>query len=184
MSTNTTAFQALLEQLQSQTGKGGGRFYHPPAGKTKARIVLPQGENPLAFYREVTTQWGRTKYLVAAVVLEGPDLGADYKPQLRALVLPLTVIKSLVAYLAEGFDLFDPVQGHGISITREGTGPKDTRYTVNPSPRPIDVSKMALEWPEGGIDEWAKAYNSREEAGAPGTQAGSDKPEATGAIPW
>lgn len=154
------AFQKLLDELNKGAG-GGGRFYHPTPGDTKFRLVLLEGDTELTFYREVINKWGSTKYMVAAVILDAPDRASDAGPELRGLVLPITALRAIVGNLKAGWDLFDPVKGHGICLTREGTTKFDTTYQINLSPQAVDITQFDYEVPEGGLDEWAEAYNSR-----------------------
>lgn len=193
MAKGKNPFEKLLEEINEKTSGKGGVFYHPTPGKTKCRIILPEGNEPTEFYREVINRWNKTRYMVAAVILEAPDWVDDKdepkEPELRALVLPTTAFKDVVGLLAEGFELFDPEGGHGISVSREGTGKFDTTYSVNPSPRPIDLTSFDVsgEMPEGGMDEWAEAYNQRNnDTGTSGEETREEKPEKKGkaGLPW
>lgn len=154
------AFQKLLDELNKASG-GGGKFYHPTPGDTKIRLVLLEGDTDTTFFREVINKWGKTRYLVAALLLEAPDQPEDQGPELRGVVLPVTALRGVIGNLKAGWDLFDPKEGHGICITREGTTKFDTSYQVHLSPQSVDITAFEYEAPEGGLDEWAEAYNSR-----------------------
>lgn len=178
-------FADLLAKLNEKTSKSGGRVYHPTPGKTKIRLVLEPGTEPREFYQEVTTSFGKTRYMALGVILEAPDLPKDYTPNIVGIVLPLTVLKAIVGNLAEGFELFDLKMGHGISIDREGKGKNDTKYQVNPSPRSVDVSGLNLEFPEGGLEEMARAYTTKSaEMGTPSSDGPGETKASGGNIPW
>lgn len=181
------AFQKLLDEL-NKAGGAGGVFYHPTPGDTKIRLVLLGDDTDITFYREVINKWGKTRYLVAAVLLEAPDQPEDQAPQLRGVVLPITALRGIVGNLKAGWDLFDPEKGHGVLITREGTGKFDTSYQVNLSTQSVDITALEFEAPEGGLDEWAEIYNSRgnddDTPAEPEEPKKGSKGKKSAGIPW
>lgn len=103
------------------------------------------------FYREVINSYGRTKYLILAVVIS-----SDEEDLVRPVILPKTPLQDILSILAEGYDLFDPEEGFGISINRTGSG-LDSKYSVLPSKKAFPLADE-LEWPPEDLDEFADLF--------------------------
>ena len=140
-------WQTLLDGMQS-----GGAFLFPQEGKTRLRLVLPEGENMYHFYREVINSYGRTKYLIVAIVPSSDDANL-----VRPIILPKTPLQDILTILAEGYELFSPEEGFGITITRTGSG-LDSKYSVLPSPKPVPLDPEEFEWPDEDLDEFAELF--------------------------
>jgi len=139
-------WQSLLDGMRS-----GGAFVFPQEGKTRLRLILPEGEDLYHFYREVINSYGRTKYLIMAVVIS-----SDEPDVVRPVILPKTPLQDILTILAEGYELFDIEEGFGLSITRTGSG-LDSKYSVLPSPKAYPLSDD-LEWPPEDLDEFADLF--------------------------
>lgn len=139
-------WQSLLDGMKS-----GGAFVFPQEGKTRLRLVLPEGEDMYHFFREVINSYGRTKYLVLAVVVSSDDLDL-----IRPIILPKTPLQDILSILAEGYELFDLEEGFGLSINRTGSG-LDSKYSVLPSKGAYPLSEE-LEWPPEDLDEFADLF--------------------------
>lgn len=145
-------WESLLGQLDA--GSAGGDVYYLKQPKTKVRLVLPQdGEGEVDeenFFAETTKSYqGKvsTAYLVFGVILQTSDKNdknVDPK-KVRAIRLPKTALRGIVAKLAEDYPLFDMDEGHSLVIERIGGGGSDrTSYDVTPSPKPFKVSDVVF----------------------------------------
>jgi len=137
------AWQAMLDELQS--GASGPNFFLK-AGKTRIRLIPEPGteddETPTFFVPVTSSYRGkeRPKYLLSAVVLgaEGRELREDQINTVIPVVVPKSVLQDILNNLASGWDLFDLMTGHGISIMKSGSG-LNTDYNVTMSPKPIPL---------------------------------------------
>lgn len=143
---SSTKWQSLLDGMKS-----GGAFVFPQEGKTRLRLVLPEGEDMYHFFREVINSYGRTKYLIMAVVIS-----SDEPDVVRPVILPKTPLQDILTILAEGYELFDIDGGFGLSVIRTGSG-LDSKYSVLPSPKAFPLSDE-LEWPPEDLDEFADQF--------------------------
>lgn len=140
-------WQAMLDSLAS--GQNGPTFFLK-GGRTRIRLVPEPGTEEDAtpvFFTPVESQYRgrvRTKYLLSAVVLaaEGRDIPEEKVNKVIPVLVPKQVVSDILNALAEGWDLFDMENGHGISILKQGSG-LNMEYSVNISPKPV-----ALEDPE------------------------------------
>lgn len=178
---STQYWENLLDQLNT---KGGTGFIFPKAGRTRVRLVkLPKEE---AFHSSCESEYQgnvRTKYMIAAFSL---DQNADELDEgIRGLLVPKTVWSGIVGLLANGYDLWDPVEGHGLTIIRQGTG-FDTNYSVIPSPKPVsltDEQKTMLEEEERTLADLVEDYQEMNTSqSSPNGNSNSDNPEDI--IPW
>jgi hypothetical protein len=138
--------------------KTTSRWVMPKNGRTKARLVLPDENDPRHFYEEVKNSYMgnvRSKYMVFALLFEGENVTPEMSTTVTPLVVPKTVLKGIISLLAEGYDLFGP-DGHGITVTRTGKG-LNTSYSVLPSRKPVDLPED-MAWPEESIEELADDF--------------------------
>lgn len=151
---------SVWEGLLSNLGSGGGEFFFPRTGRTRLRLVVPDQDILPHFYREVYNSYGKPKYLVLGIIYSSPsDDGEDSGDPdvVRPIILPKTCLKDIIGLAAAGYDLFSE-DGHGITITRSGTGMRNTSYSVIASVKPQSVDLENLEWPEGDLDEIAERF--------------------------
>lgn len=146
-------WQNLLEQLNQ---KGGDLLFLKP-GKTRVKLLLQENQDPQNFFEQTTRFWQgqpRTRYLVWCTVMPDPK-SKEENPnagQARALLLNKTTLSDIIQLLAEGYDLFDQEEGHGLVINKVGEK-LETSYTVMPSQRPVVVKNEDLEWPTMKTEE-------------------------------
>lgn len=151
-------FQNMLDGLKSGAG---GKFQFLGEGKTRLRLVMPQGTtDPRDFYTETTRVYRgkeRTRYLFLAQVVgaTGKDVPEEIKNKVSPIVAPKTVLQGILALLAEGYDLLSP-NGNGVTVIRSGKG-LETSYNVIPSPKPIPLPDE-LEWPEESLVELGNEF--------------------------
>jgi hypothetical protein len=162
----------LLDSIGSGTG---GEFFFVKSPKTKVRLLNFQ-DDPQEFFAPVKTVYRnkeKTKFMIFAKVI-GVDgqgakpLGDNWKNKVAPLVITKTALKAIITLLAEGYDLFDPEEGYGVTIIRSGSG-TDTDYTATPSRDPIPVDLNSLEMPEVDLFEMAarlEAKNASRNTGA------------------
>jgi hypothetical protein len=146
-------WEALLGQLNT---RGSMDVYYIKEKKTRIRLVLQPGQDPMQFYAMTQKSYqGKVgvAFLVFALVLQtsksGDDSVSDTK--VRAVRLSKTALTALVTQLAEGHELFDPKEGHALMVQKiEG---ETTSYTVTVSPKPVPVDMAKLEWSKDSEDE-------------------------------
>lgn len=167
---DTSAWQGLFDQLASSAGDGS--VYYLKEKRTRVRLVLPEGQEPgLGFYAETEKIFkGKvsTAFMIWAVVMytsKDNDQNIDPK-RVRAIRVPRTVLQGIVGQLAEGFELFDPKEGHGLTIEKTTSAQDRTAYVVKVSPKPVPVSED-IEWPEKDLEKLAaaEAIKARERDG-------------------
>lgn len=121
----------------SNLGSGSaGNFVFPKGGKTQVRLLNKHGT---PFYIEVPSYFRgkeRVKYIFPVWDPTKKDEEGEPDYTIRGLVVPKTAFKAIVAYLAEGYEFFHPLKGHGITLARSGEG-RDTAYSVIPSAKPV-----------------------------------------------
>lgn len=126
-------YEALLQQL-NQRG-GDAEFWYLKDGRNKVRLLPEYGRTGI-FFETVQRSWQggtpRTKYIVKAYIWDDKN-----EPQMRALVLPKTVIQQITGLLAEGYDLFSEA-GNAITILKTGTG-LETSYNTMPSAKAVAI---------------------------------------------
>lgn len=133
-------WENLLENLATDRTSA---FIFPKGPKTRVRLVHNPAE---PYFTEIQTEFrgkAKTKYAVLAVQMDAA--GDDEEgPKVKALVISKTVFRQIVQMLTEGYDLWDPEKGFGITILRQGSG-LETNYSVLPSPRPVPVDPHLIE---------------------------------------
>jgi hypothetical protein len=174
-----------------------GQFMFLKKAKTRIRLVMPDKGSRKPF-RTVTSIYRgkpRTKYMMLAV-----DMDADEGFQVRGMVAGKRAYKAIVSFLAEGYDLFNPTKGYGLTLIKTGTGP-DTSYTAIPSHKPVplpdeilnadlpDLDKVASEF-----DKWQVERNAQPQQSSSRRRSGQgrrrrppaeeDEVEDEGEGPW
>lgn len=146
-------WQKALDEL----GDGSGPFFFLKSPKTNVRLVCLE-EDPEKFFAGATTVFKgkpKTKYVVFAMILktQGRELAEKWKNKVIPLVLTKTAIKSILSLLSEGYDLFEPENGFGITIMKSGAG-TDTEYNIMPSPQAVPIPADVI-MPEKSLIEYA-----------------------------
>lgn len=138
------------EEILNQLNQGGDIFFVKD-GRTQLRLVPEDPSNKKSFFHETSRLYRgqrRTKYLIRAFL---PKLDP---PGIKAVPVGPTVLKSILGLLAEGYELLDPEEGHGITIVRRGSG-LDTSYNVMPSPKPVPMPEEFVDL-ETSLEEIAE----------------------------
>lgn len=150
-------WQNLLDDMQSGQG---GPFFFPGEGKTRLRLVAQEGTSDEFFAetRAVFRGKEKVKYIVLAYVVgsSSKELPEEMKGKITPVVVSKTVLRGILSLLAEGYDLLDPEDGHGLTLIRSGKG-LDTSYNVMPSPTSV-VLPDDLEFPVETLEELAQMY--------------------------
>ena len=152
----------------------GGTFWKPKTGKNYVRILPPWSETVPVYYYAVHLHWVGSRYvlcsgegclvcnmmkdsafatvlkdkiqtldkfLVNMIDLENPSAGV------QVWSMPLVVWRALNQYFLDPKwgDLTDVNSGRNITVVREGSGPRDTKYQVypDPTPTPLDPSFLS-----------------------------------------
>jgi len=157
-------WKKLLDGVQSGSNSGSIKFIKE--GRTRLKLV-PEDD---AYFIEVTAKFRdkkRTKYLVLCW-----DVDADAPQRLQAVLVSRSVLASILTLAAEGYEIFDPDEGHGITIIREGAG-LNTEYNVLPSPRPVPTPDSVLDQQASlslmsAADEFEQLQETRAQAAAEG----------------
>lgn len=149
-------WQKALDDLAS----GSTTFFFMKQPKTRIRLVN-QETDPEHFFMPVTSVFRgkeKVKYLVMGVVIstEGRELADNWKNKIVPIVMPKTVIKSILTYLAEGYDFFDPKEGYGITIAKSGSG-MEMDYTVLPSPQAVSLPEKVIP-ADKTLEDFAAAF--------------------------
>jgi hypothetical protein len=168
-------WQSLLDSVSTGIG---GEFFFVKSPKTTMRLLCFQ-DNPLEFYAPVESYFRgkqKTKFIIFGHIISTEGQGAkplsdDWKTKVAPIVITKTALKAILTLLAEGYELFDPEEGHAIKIIKSGSG-TDTDYTATPSrdPYPVDVS--SLEMPEGDLFEMAQKLTDKNAARNQGSDDG------------
>lgn len=135
----------LLEDLQSG---GNANFIFTKKPKNRIRLVrdpeqVPYIEVASTFRRNGVEGRTRTKFMILAVDLSAEDTD-DEGPKVKGLVVSKTVFRQVVGLITEGYELWDPENGHGITISKTGQG-LQTTYTVMPSQKVVPLDPDLLE---------------------------------------
>jgi hypothetical protein len=148
-SRDATYWQNLVQKM----GGGESDFLFPQVGRTRVRLVWADADSdPIRAVNSSFQNRVKTKYVLWGY---SPD---DEESKLKIVVVPKTVGTGILALLAEGYDLFDPAEGHGISIIRSGSG-LDTQYNVMPSPKPVPLPPEIVTQIEGRtLDQASQRY--------------------------
>ena len=154
MSEKEIQWGEILSSLSSSS-----MYFRPKEGRTRVRLLLPKGEAPTKFYREVQTSYNgkvKPRYLVMALIFDGEGVSPEMAKTATPMVIAKTVLKGIISLLVEGYDLFDPEEGHGLTIIRTGQG-LNTDYSVMPSQKPIPIP-ADITWPSDDFDTIAETF--------------------------
>lgn len=138
------------EVLQSLT-VGSSNFLFPREGRTRVRLGADRDG---LYFLEVQTQYqGRikTKFLLLAVPMD------EGEKTWKGLIVPKTVFRSIATLAAEGYELWDPEEAHGITIVRTGSG-LESSYSVLPSHKPIPLPREVREQEIPSLTELLRVY--------------------------
>jgi len=165
---NKVDWNAIYNQVGSVKT---GQFLFPKAGKNRIRLLQhPDDEVP---YRVVQNNYQgqiRDKYLFMGY---SPD---DTEPDLKGIVVPLTVFRAIVGYLAEGYEFFDSEAGLGITILRDQQG-RRVNYQVMASRNPQEADEEIIKsMGDRNLDYFAKEWDDWQNRKA-GTSSPSSKEE-------
>lgn len=155
-------WQKALDALASE---GSGAYFFLKQPKTQIRLVNLE-HDPEHFFLPVTSIYRgqpKTKYLVFGVVLKTPgkDLLDKYVNAIVPIVFNKTTIKGILSLLAEGYDLFDPKEGYGITIMKSGTG-LDTDFNLMPSPHAVPLDMEKVKQPEKTLEDFAAEFSNNQ----------------------
>lgn len=146
---------SILDSLQSE---GGAGFIFPKGSRTRVRLLQGEGQPAFVTVESTFTQGERTtvktKYLLPAIQ---PDADGDDADKVKGLIVPKTVFRAIAELANEGWDLWSPDGGYGITIARSGTG-LETKYSVMPSKNAVEVDSSLLESID--IAKMAEDYNA------------------------
>lgn len=175
--TDPEFWDKVLESLQG----GDTNFIFIKPGRTRVRLLRDKDGD---FFREVESTFRnrtRTKYMLLAY---SPDVEAEEGSSIvKGLLLSKTAFRGAVTLQAEGYELFDPEEGYGLTIVRTGSG-LDTDYTVLPSKKPILVPESVLsELEETDLGKVAKAYIEFSASRSSGSTETSDDEEQEESAP-
>jgi hypothetical protein len=178
MTFDASQWQGILDDMVAQSGGSGVYFLKEKT--TRLRLVLADSTELPRFWADTEKHYkGKvtTAHLVHAVILKtSKDGDENANPNKVAVIrMPKTVLRGIIGNLAEGFELFDPKLGHGITVERSGGGTAErTNYNVKVSPKPVAVSED-LEWPERSLEELAEAETKRAKARDAKNATGADE---------
>lgn len=139
-----------------------GPFFFPKTPKTKIRLIC-QDPDPTKFFVFVQTEYKgkpKQKVIVLGKVIstDGKELSSQWTNKVVPIIIAKTALKGIIAQLAEGYDLFDPEKGYGLSIIKTGKG-TETDYNVIVSPQPVPLGDA--EMPHESLEEFAAMFAAR-----------------------
>lgn len=147
-------WEAMLESLEA--GGANGNILFPKSGKTRIKLVLEDDDDEASWYTEAVGEFNgkvRTRYILRAAVL----FPAQDEKKLMGVVVAKTAMKAIVGMLAEKYDLTDPEEGHGITLSKTGEG-LNTTWGATPSPKPIEIEDFDEYSEDGaGLEELVTA---------------------------
>jgi len=164
-----------LSKIKNDLSKfSSGNFWKPKTGKNYIRILPPWSENIPVYYYAVHLHWVGSRYVLCSgdgclvcTMLKDSAFAAVLKDKIQTMdrflvnmidlenpsagvqiwSMPVTVWRSLNQYFLDPKwgDLTDLNGGRNITVAREGTGAKDTKYQVypDPDPSPLDPGIMS-----------------------------------------
>jgi hypothetical protein len=120
----------------------GGDFtplrYHKNQGTMRIRLVPDEHGGFVTPCKRVMKGKERMTFLLRVAVMEADGEVENNKVQVMSL--PITAFRQMAALLDDAdYDFLSPDKGHGFKVDRQGEGMK-TRYTVQPSAKPIDLT--------------------------------------------
>lgn len=145
-------WQDLLNEMKSS---GSGPWFFPKPGKTRFRIVTLNGVSqdeatPSDFMQEVEVVYRgqlKTRFLVRAVILgtSQGEISDRFSNKVVPILLPKVAVTQILSMLAEGeYELFDPIEGHGLTLDKTGEG-RNTSYSLMPTSKPIPLDMDEIE---------------------------------------
>lgn len=138
---DTSEWQELLDDMGTESNDP--RIYFIKAGRNRVRLVPEDNDPKKFFYKFSRTYEGvtRAKFLIRGVVMGKKDDEA----RIQAISVGKTVVTQILNQLAEGYDLFDPKKGRGITIVKKGEGREGTSYTTLVSPDAVPLPNKVLD---------------------------------------
>lgn len=152
----TDEWQELLDDLGSESNDP--RIYFIKAGRNRMRLV-PEDNDPKKFFVKFSRTYDgtvRTKFLIRAVVMGKKNDDA----RIQAVPVGKVVITQILNLLTEGYELFHPTKGRGVTIVKSGQGREGTSYSTLTSPDPVPLPKGLLDL----TDKLAKIAADMQEA--------------------
>lgn len=140
---DTSEWQEMLDDLGSESNDP--RIYFIKPGRNRIRLV-PEDNDPKKFFYKFSRVYDgttRTKFLLRGVVMGGKK--SEDTPRVQAISVGKVVITQILNQLAEGYDLFDPKKGRGITVVKKGEGVQGTSYTTLVSPDPVPLPKEIID---------------------------------------
>lgn len=128
-------WQAMLDSLES--GGITGNILFPKSGKTRIKLVLEDDDDEESWYTEVQGEFQgrvRSRFILRGVVL----FPAQEEKKILGIVVAKTAMKQIVSALAEGYNLTDAEEGHGITLSKTGSE-LNTTWGATPSPKPVEI---------------------------------------------
>jgi len=150
-------WQAMLDSLEA--GGANGNILFPKSGKTRIKLVLEDDDDEESWYTEVQGEFEgkvRSRYIIRGCVL----FPAQEEKKIMGILVAKTAMKGIVGLLSEGYDLFDPEDGHGITISKTGAL-LTTSWGITPSPKPVEVEDFEDYSDDGSsLEELEKAMEA------------------------
>jgi len=139
---DTSEWQEMLDDMGTESNDP--RIYFIKSGRNRIRLVPEDNDPKKFFYKFSRTYEGvtRAKFLIRGVVM---GKKSDEAPQIQAISVGKMVVTQILNQLAEGYDLFDPKKGRGVTIVKKGEGREGTSYTTLVSPDAVPLPKGLLD---------------------------------------
>ena len=129
------------EVLENLASGGSSAFIFPKGGRTKVRLLRRPDQDP---FTTITSEYqGREKEKYVILAINMADTESE-ELTVKGLVLPKTAFRSVVTLLNEGYELFSPSEGSGLTIIRSGAG-LDTSYSILPSQKPVAIDEALID---------------------------------------
>jgi len=165
---------AMLDSLEA--GGANGNILFPKSGKTRIKLVLEDEDDEESWYQEAVGEFQgkvKSRYILRGCVL----FPSQEEKKIMGIVVAKTAMKGIVGLLTEGYELFDPEEGHGITISKTGAM-LNTSWGVTPSPKPVEVEDFEDYSDEGaGLDELEAALETISSKQAKPKKKGKDGDE-------
>ena len=165
-------WENVLNNLGSE---GSGPFFFLKSSKTRIRILCFEDNVEQFFAMGTTVFQGKPKqkaiFFGTVISTEGRELSEKWANKIYPIVVTKTALKGILSILAEGYELFDPANGYGITILKSGKG-TDTEYNVMPSPNPVPIDIEGMDMPEMSLVEYAELLTTNSAAKAGGATEG------------
>lgn len=164
---NSDKWRSMLEDLKKN--QGGGPFFYIKEGRTQFHLIGENGTDDF-FVEVIETHFDKPKpkYIVMGVILKtDAELREQFQNKVVPIVVPKTVFSGIIELLAEGYNLTDVEEGHGLTIRRSGSG-LNTEYSVTASPRPVVLDIDNIKPADHLLDELPALYAARQTSGPKG----------------